>query len=621
MDTEKKKKNKKKKIDKYTLIIIILLVIIFFVVCVLIVNHNKNVKDNTYTITLLGENPISIYEGEEYIEPGFSSKDINNKDTTNLVQVINNVNNNKVGEYEIIYQINNEYKKNVVKRKVNVLNNPIDIINFKLLGNNKVSLNKNDKYEEIGFEATLNNEDFSKKVSVTNNIDTSLVGVFEIKYLLTIGNKTKELTREVEVIGNKYEVSFSDDKLTNQDIIITLTNSFNNFQYFKDPKGETTTDNALTYSISENGVYTFYLVDKNDASEQINIEIKNIDKKAPTGNCEAKISDNTTNFYLNGQDENGILKYVYNNIEYSKNFTVNGKYENNEVTIYDNAGNNTKMMCDTYYDDIKSANQNIVASFNSESLKYWIEKPNSLYTISHIWARDPYGQMKTAIPNSFGTLDTTKNILEKEINSNSYQNKGLIAVNASGFTSKDFDSYYFKKIPGYKNTSLAPIVIVNGKILRDFTDQLLPFERIMTYGLKKDGYLAYYDFKKDSISFNQQLKEKIISDGVKYTIGFTPVLVENGQVAVSNSSPNLRQAICQINKNNFIIVTNTTSNRNQGLGFLGTAKLMKQLNCRIGLNLDGGGSINMFYKGNNSTISSIKTSSRQVADILYFVEK
>lgn len=616
-----KKKKKGKKFDKYTLIIIILAIIIFFIGYKLIVNHNKLVKDNTYTITLLGENPITLYEGEEYIEPGFSATDINNKDATNLVQIINQVDNNKVGEYEIIYQINNEYKKNIIKRKVNVLNNPIDEINFSLIGNNKISLNKNDKYEEMGFEAAFNNEDFSKKVIVSNDINTSMVGLFKIKYLLKIGNKTKELIREVEVIGDKYEVSLSNDKLTNQDISITLTNYYNNFQYFKDPKGNAITDNTLSYNVSENGIYAFYLVDKNDSSELINVEITNIDKKAPSGKCNAQISGNTTNFSLNGQDENGILKYVYNNIEYSKNFTINGKYENNEIIIYDNAGNTTKMVCDTYYDDIKSTNQNIVTSFNSESLKYWIEKPNSLYTISHIWVKDPYNQMKTAIPNSFGTLDTTKNILEKEINSNSYQNKGLIAVNASGFTSKDFDSYYFKKIPGYKNTSLAPIVIVNGKILRDFTDQLLPFERIMTYGLKKDGYLAYYDFKKDSISFNQQLKEKIISDGVKYTIGFTPVLVENGQVAVSNSSPNLRQAICQINKNNFIIVTNTTSNRSQGLGFLGTAKLMKQLNCRIGLNLDGGGSINMFYKGNNSTISSIKTSSREVADILYFVEK
>ena len=97
--------------------------------------------------------------------------------------------------------------------------------------------------------------------------------------------------------------------------------------------------------------------------------------------------------------------------------------------------------------------------------------------------------------------------------------------------------------------------------------------------------------------------------------------MENGNIVTKDSSANLRQAICQINRNNFVLITNTTNNRSAGLGFLGTAKVMKQLNCNLGLNLDGGGSINMFYKGQSPSISTLKSSTRKLVDVMYFVDK
>ena len=48
---------------------------------------------------------------------------------------------------------------------------------------------------------------------------------------------------------------------------------------------------------------------------------------------------------------------------------------------------------------------------------------------------------------------------------------------------------------------------------------------------------------------------------------------------------------------------------------------MVKMNCKIGFNLDGGGSVNFYYKGSDSRIYSIKNSNRGLVDLLYFVEK
>ena len=49
---------------------------------------------------------------------------------------------------------------------------------------------------------------------------------------------------------------------------------------------------------------------------------------------------------------------------------------------------------------------------------------------------------------------------------------------------------------------------------------------------------------------------------------------------------------------------------------------MYSLGCKEAYNTDGGGSTNLIYKNRNTnTYSGIVTTNRDVADILYFVEK
>lgn len=82
------------------------------------------------TITLSGNASITIYKGNNYNEPGFSASDNCNGDITDKVKVTNNINNNTVGTYDVVYTVKDEQGNEAsVTRKVNVINKVVSNYN------------------------------------------------------------------------------------------------------------------------------------------------------------------------------------------------------------------------------------------------------------------------------------------------------------------------------------------------------------------------------------------------------------------------------------------------------------------------------------------------------------
>ncbi len=366
--------------------------------------------------------------------------------------------------------------------------------------------------------------------------------------------------------------------------------------------------------VSGNGTFT--------SPYTIAATVKNVDTTKPTASCSASVENKNVTYKVTANDASGIAKYVHNGKTYtSSTFTVSDLVNNDTVRVYDKADNYIDVVC--VYALISSGNKTVVASYDSSTLKYWIEKPDTYYTVTHIWVEDAYHQLNAEVNTEFGTLETTNTILNNAIRKYEYSNKGMIAVNASGFlreAGSDFENY----VKEWRLSPTAPVIFIRGKLVRDFTNYTLP-DTNPVYGLNKNGYLTYYTFGsgQSSISANKNVVEKMKSDGIRNTVSFRPVLVKDFNRVTNGTSNDIRQAICQIDKNNFVIITNTnsTSNRSEGFNFKDLADYMVSLNCRTGYNLDGGGSTNFYYKKNNSNLYSIVTTSRSVADILYFVEQ
>ncbi|MCA1901461.1 MAG: DUF5011 domain-containing protein [Candidatus Hydrogenedens sp.] len=69
-------------------------------------------------ITLLGDNPMTIYQGSDYIEPGWKAKDNADGDVTDRVQVSGNVNVNQPGEYTLTYTVRDNAGNNASASRV-----------------------------------------------------------------------------------------------------------------------------------------------------------------------------------------------------------------------------------------------------------------------------------------------------------------------------------------------------------------------------------------------------------------------------------------------------------------------------------------------------------------------
>ncbi len=189
----------------------------------------------------------------------------------------------------------------------------------------------------------------------------------------------------------------------------------------------------------------------------------------------------------------------------------------------------------------------------------------------------------------------------------------VVAVNGSGFVrqSNGWNTGLLNYDSKYEKTSVTPLVLVEGTIKRDFSGMNVKSNHY-TYGLKRDGWFGYYSSGTNS--------SVIINDGVLNTFGFNPVLVDNGDIKVTADAKNIRQGLCQIDKNNFVFISDVYDQGRTGFSYLEMAKYMVSLGCKIGFNLDGGGSVSLIVKSANSAQKIITGNTRDIADIIYFHE-
>ncbi len=76
-----------------------------------------------------------------------------------------------------------------------------------------------------------------------------------------------------------------------------------------------------------------------------------------------------------------------------------------------------------------------------------------------------------------------------------------------------------------------------------------------------------------------------------------------------------RQAMCQIDTNNFLLITGSNLSRGDLIN------IMLENHCQTGTNFDGGGSIALLYKSANTTgIEAIVGNGRALSEVGYFTE-
>ena len=224
-----------------------------------------------------------------------------------------------------------------------------------------------------------------------------------------------------------------------------------------------------------------------------------------------------------------------------------------------------------------------IASCVSNSLIYRIININGNDWVL-AWVKNPAKQLNNALANGAGTgKASAESILENEISNYGYQNKCLVAANASFFNMSS-------------GNVLSDIVISKGKVVKNTGNA-------SCLGVTRDGKLKEY-IGQPVASF--------ISDGVMSTFGHSNSLSPKNYKDVDKTN---RTVICQVNKNNFVLVS--------GSGV--PEKIAYDVNRMTGgaacYNLDGGGSRKLYYKSQGSSIIKRFGGSRAIPDMIYFVEQ
>ena len=191
-----------KKIGKKKLIILLLLMMPFLFLGTYNLFENIYGDKNNLKILLNGAKNIVVEVGDSYNELGAIAYYKNEK-LKDKMEIKSNVDDSKLGNYTVNYKIKYKDVEKEINRNVKVVDSEKPTI--KLLGNNRITIIKGNKYIEYGAVAYDNyDKDLTSKITIDDkDVNTNEVGDYKVIYTVKdeSGNKTK-IEREVIVTDN-----------------------------------------------------------------------------------------------------------------------------------------------------------------------------------------------------------------------------------------------------------------------------------------------------------------------------------------------------------------------------------------------------------------------------------
>lgn len=165
-------------------VLIVLFSILFIVLIGIFIYYNSK-----HFIILNGKEKIVLNLGEEYKELGAKTI-INSK-----IKIEGNVDNTKIGKYEIRYYHNKKYKTRIVE----VVDKEEPTITLNGLG--EINIVLNGQYVEVGATAIDNYDgDITDDIIITNNVDLTKPGEYKVIYeVKDSSNNEKKVERIVNV--------------------------------------------------------------------------------------------------------------------------------------------------------------------------------------------------------------------------------------------------------------------------------------------------------------------------------------------------------------------------------------------------------------------------------------
>lgn len=226
---------------------------------------------------------------------------------------------------------------------------------------------------------------------------------------------------------------------------------------------------------------------------------------------------------------------------------------------------------------------------------------NGSTKVVRVWVADPYNQFHKIDATTYG--GKVGDLLNSAISSFGLTNSVMIGSNAS-FTSSN-------------NTGIpvGNFIMTEGVVIKETPGAEISGLKVSYFGITSEGAFKAYEPSKRT-SDQTTAFATIKSDGVKNTaaLTFETILVLNGKLHQGTTGNARRIGLCQVNTNNFIyIIAWGTTGR--------LASLMMEHGCITGVQLDSGGSTNLYYKNSGSSnVTPIYSTDRRRPEAIFFAE-
>ena len=167
------------------------------------VSRTVIVEDVAPTITVTGDNPLSLTVGDTFSDPGASAVDDLDGDISSQITETNDVDTSVVGTYTVTYSVTDS-AGNVATatRTVTVLGAGDNVApTITVTGANPLSLTVGDTFSDLGASASDDVDgDLTAQITSTNNVDTTVSGTYTVTYSVSdAAGNTGTATRTVAV--------------------------------------------------------------------------------------------------------------------------------------------------------------------------------------------------------------------------------------------------------------------------------------------------------------------------------------------------------------------------------------------------------------------------------------
>ena len=157
------------------------------------------------TLTLLGHNPLSIWQNDPFEDPGATATDNVDGDITANIVVTGSVNNTVADTYTLTYTVSDAAGNETVKTRDVIVSRDFSKPSLVLEGEAEITIYVGDAFVDPG-ATSIDNRDgnISDKIVVTGAVDNQTVGTYELAYNVSdaAGNPADEVFRTVNVIAD-----------------------------------------------------------------------------------------------------------------------------------------------------------------------------------------------------------------------------------------------------------------------------------------------------------------------------------------------------------------------------------------------------------------------------------